>query len=216
MKKLLLAERYPIMMDSIKEILSQIPKTTIICTALEGHHLQNFILVESPDILILDVEQCFTSANTFCKALNKGLSDLAILLVFGDAARVEKKLNYKSGIRGAILKTATAEEFRNAVEKILRRETYTDRDIERAMASSQLFSDPLPIGKKQGTRSIRISRRETEVLQLIVDENTTSEIAGKLFITPCTAEAHRMHLIQKFGVKNTAGLVREAIFRQFV
>lgn len=55
-----------------------------------------------------------------------------------------------------------------------------------------------------------MTRREKEVLQLIMDEYTTREIASKLFISHCTVETHRINLIQKLGVKNTAGMVRVA------
>ncbi|MCR9014596.1 helix-turn-helix transcriptional regulator [Aquiflexum sp. XJ19-11] len=58
-----------------------------------------------------------------------------------------------------------------------------------------------------------LTKREKEILQLIVEEYTTQEIANKLFISFCTVETHRLHLIQKMGVRNTAGLVREAVAR---
>ncbi len=55
-----------------------------------------------------------------------------------------------------------------------------------------------------------ITRREQEVLQLIAFENTTQEIASKLFISPHTAITHRKNLMYKLEVRNTAGLVRRA------
>ncbi|MCP9234666.1 helix-turn-helix transcriptional regulator [Lewinella sp. JB7] len=52
------------------------------------------------------------------------------------------------------------------------------------------------------------------MLELIVQEYTTEEIAGKLFIGRCTVETHRSHLMQKLGARNTAGIVREAMRRE--
>jgi DNA-binding CsgD family transcriptional regulator len=54
----------------------------------------------------------------------------------------------------------------------------------------------------------QISRRETEVLRLIANENTTKEIADRLYISEHTAESHRKSLIRKLKVRNAAGLVR--------
>ena len=55
-----------------------------------------------------------------------------------------------------------------------------------------------------------ITRRETEVLSLIVDEYTTKEIASQLYISYQTASTHRKNLLAKLDVKNSAGLVRKA------
>jgi len=53
-----------------------------------------------------------------------------------------------------------------------------------------------------------VSRREKEVLRLIVQEHTTQEIADKLFISLKTVESHRSSLLGKLDARNSAGLVR--------
>ena len=55
-----------------------------------------------------------------------------------------------------------------------------------------------------------ISTREKEVLQLIAHEHTSKEIANILFISQHTAITHRKKLLEKLGVRNTAGLIRVA------
>jgi len=57
----------------------------------------------------------------------------------------------------------------------------------------------------------KISRREKEVLELIVKEHTTQEIADQLFISLKTVESHRANLLAKLNARNTAGLVRIAM-----
>jgi DNA-binding NarL/FixJ family response regulator len=61
-----------------------------------------------------------------------------------------------------------------------------------------------------------ISPRELEILQLVVQQNTTKEIANKLFITPKTVEAHKSNLLSKTGSKNTVGLVMFAIQHRLI
>ena len=56
----------------------------------------------------------------------------------------------------------------------------------------------------------KLTRREKEILQLIVDEYTTDEIAAKLFVSSTTFISHRKNLMRKLTVKNVAGLVRKA------
>ena len=55
-----------------------------------------------------------------------------------------------------------------------------------------------------------ISAREEQVLQLIALENTTDEIAGKLYISPATVNSHRKNLFSKLQARNSAGLIRIA------
>jgi DNA-binding NarL/FixJ family response regulator len=58
---------------------------------------------------------------------------------------------------------------------------------------------------------IDVSSREKEVLTLICQEYTNTEIAEKLFISPRTVDAHRNNLLSKTGCRNTAGLVLFAV-----
>jgi DNA-binding CsgD family transcriptional regulator len=70
--------------------------------------------------------------------------------------------------------------------------------------------------KKSTTLLPKISRREKEVLQLIVQEHTTQEIATELFISLKTVESHRRSLLTKMNVRNTAGLVRVAVENELI
>jgi len=56
-----------------------------------------------------------------------------------------------------------------------------------------------------------ITRREKEILKLILEENTNQQIADKLFLSLRTVENHRNNLLQKLNAKNTAGLVKIAL-----
>ena len=73
-------------------------------------------------------------------------------------------------------------------------------------------------GKNVSTNPLlpRITRREKEILKLIVDEHTTQEISEKLFISLSTVETHRANLLSKLNVRNTAGLVRVAVEKGLV
>ena len=62
----------------------------------------------------------------------------------------------------------------------------------------------------------KLTRREKEILTLILEELTTVEIAEKLFLSPKTVETHRLNMMQKLNVKNTAGLVKLTISHSLV
>lgn len=58
--------------------------------------------------------------------------------------------------------------------------------------------------------TIKITSRELEVLRMIASENTTTDIASRLHLSPHTIASHRQSIIFKLGVKNTAGLIRRS------
>ena len=60
------------------------------------------------------------------------------------------------------------------------------------------------------TQSIRITKRELEVLQLVAEEYSNKDIAEKLSVTVGTVETHRKHLFYKLGARNMAGLIKRA------
>ncbi|MEM8906827.1 MAG: LuxR C-terminal-related transcriptional regulator, partial [Bacteroidota bacterium] len=70
--------------------------------------------------------------------------------------------------------------------------------------------------KHRQLKHVNLTKRELEILQLICEQFTTSEIAEKLFISPRTVDGHRNNLLEKTGAKNTAGLVVFALENKVV
>ena len=129
----------------------------------------------------------------------------ARILLFGTGDSIpEIKTYFKQGIHAYLPKTACLDDISEALCNISAGKIYLPASLNRSFAS--WITAPI-LKKKRGQE---LTQREKEVLSLIVEEHTTGEIAQKLFISYCTVETHRVNLIQKLGVKNTAGMVRVA------
>lgn len=111
-----------------------------------------------------------------------------------------------AGIFGYFPTQCNTNLIKDALDQISIGNKYIDPKL-----SQFLTQNLLGIGKTTSRKDL-ITKREKQILQLIIEEYTTQEIADKLFISFCTVETHRLHLIQKMGVRNTAGLVREALY----
>lgn len=61
-----------------------------------------------------------------------------------------------------------------------------------------------------------LTKREKQILQLVLKENTSADIAGKLKISQRTVETHRKNILRKTGAKNIVGLVKYAIHNRMV
>jgi DNA-binding NarL/FixJ family response regulator len=115
----------------------------------------------------------------------------------------------EAGATGYILKNSGQEELISAIETILKDENYFSDEVKDAIMQNM-------VQKKTKTHKISgepipLTRREKDVLNLIVQEYTNYEIADKLFISVRTVDAHRRNLLEKTGARNTAGLVKFAI-----
>ncbi|KAB1156339.1 response regulator transcription factor [Flavobacterium luteum] len=103
-----------------------------------------------------------------------------------------------------LLKNTDKKELTEAIKSVIEGNRYLPKKI-----SDILLNDS--IGIQNSNYFIpKLTVREKEILNLIIQEFTTEEIAVKLFVSTKTVESHRSNLIQKLGVKNSAGLVRVA------
>lgn len=181
-----------------------------------NEHITAVRAVENMDRAAALLNECLPDLIWFDGALPEGLQEQAIkqirrlapaskILFFGAGDTIPEIKNYfKHGIHAYLPKTAGADEIDEALAALAADNLYVPASLNRTFTS--WLTDPMR-KKKRGSE---ITQREKEVLSLIVEEHTTSEIAKKLFISYCTVETHRINLIQKLGVKNTAGLVRVA------
>ena len=209
-----LIEAIPLLQEALVRHFESGEQITITTVLSSLENLPQLLETEQPDLLWLDGTTAGVKDNDFIRNLRKKVPATKILL-FGSGETVPEIKNYfKQGIHAYLPKTATASEIRLAIEAVIADNLYVPPSLHYTFTS--WLTDPVR-KKKPGHK---LTQRENEILQLIVDEHTTNEIAKKLFISQCTVETHRVNLIQKLGVKNTAGLVRVAfeagLYRQHI
>lgn len=159
---------------------------------------------KQPDVLLLDINLPDGNGVVACKEVIKKYPTIKIIGLTNYEETGFIKQMIQNGAKGYLLKNTGKEELITAIKSVIKDELYLPETLKQ-----QLFEASL--GQTRKTFIPKISKRELEVLQLIAEEFTTEEIAEKLFVTRKTIEAHRSHLIQKLGVRNTAGLIRVAI-----
>ena len=114
----------------------------------------------------------------------------------------------EAGATGYILKNAGKEEMINAIQTVANGNSYFSSQVSAKLLEQIINPTFSTRNKSEGNI---LTEREMEVLKLIADEYSNPEIAEKLFISVRTVDTHRRNLLDKLGVKNTAGLVKYAI-----
>ncbi len=145
------------------------------------------------------------------KELMSGLIEInsspGVIIVSGssDIGHVNQALN--AGVKGYVTRHVSASELEKAVLTVSKGEQAFSRKITKTIVAH--YANKRHTQTDGVQRSI--TKREKEVLSLIVKGLTSSEIAKRLYISPRTVETHRSNLMQKLDIRNTAGLVRYAL-----
>ncbi len=166
--------------------------------AMNGASCISFLKQQQPDVILMDVNLPDTSGIQLCKEVTKLHPSIRVLGLSTFNQQPIIKSMMENGASGYVLKNATKEELLEAISSVIKGKQYIS--FEAAVALREQTSDT-PI----------ISRREKEVLSLIAEGLTNTEISEKLFISVATVNTHRKSLLEKFNVKNTATLIGKAI-----
>ncbi len=169
--------------------------------------LQNYIRKDGvPAFLLLDINLGNEDGILLCKQLRKQYPDLKIIMLTGLTQATIVKNAIKNGANGFMLKNMQKEELWECLSVVASGETWLHKDLQQILLGSGNSGQSADNGYTP-----KLSRREKEVLELIMQEMTTQEIANSLFISVNTVETHRSGLMSKLGVKNIAGLVKITI-----
>jgi len=203
--KILIVDDHQLVLDGLKLIIDSQEDLEFYGEAHDGQAAYEFVTENEVDIILMDLNMPILNGIEASKKIikSKPSAKILILSMLSDTKLVQKLV--KQGIKGYMLKNSGQDEIVSAINKIMSGQTYFDPHIIDLMMKSSNRSQV----KKEGLCP-SLSRREKEILGLILEEMTSSEIAKKLFIGLGTVESHRRNMISKLGVRNTAGLVKAA------
>src|SRR5258705_8559721 len=163
-----------------------------------------FLKQQQPDVILMDINLPGKSGIDLCKEVKEKYPSVLIigLSTFNQQSFIQKMM--ENGASGYVLKNATQEELAAAVAAVMKGKTYLSDEASQALRKN--ISAEVPV----------LTRREKEVLELIAAGMTNNEIAKKLFVASTTVDTHRKNLLAKFGVKNTASLMKMAVQMQMI
>lgn len=209
MKRILIADDHQLVIDGIELMLSTEPGMQCVAQAKNGIEVLELVKKMPVDLVILDINMPELNGVETCRLLQRDHPEIKVLALsmLKEASLI--KLMLKNGAHGYVLKNAGKEEILHAIDQVFAGHHYYSSEVSEIIMAS-LAGQPAEKDKISSPFP-QLSRREKQVLRLIVDEFTTSEIAEKLNISFGTVETHRRNLLIKLGARNTAGLVRTAL-----
>jgi len=206
--KILIADDHAMFAEGVESLLSSEPDFELCGKAVTAAETLRQVEAHAPDVLLLDINLPDQSGLEVCRQIRHSWPNVKImaLTMFNDESYISAMLNM--GAQGYLLKNTGKVELSNAIRTLAAGKTYFCQEATDTVMRSLMRERTAGTVKE----APKISRREKEVLRLIVDERTTQEIATDLFISEKTVESHRAALLAKLGARNTAGLVKSALF----
>jgi len=201
--KVLIVDDHQMLIDGIKSMLRKEKSIQIVAEAKNGIEALK-IVRSNKDInfIITDISMPEMSGTEFVKVVKSEFPEIKVLVLsmFNDSAIVNEIMNVEA--EGYILKNAGKQELISAIYRIANHGTYYSHEV-----ISELMKN-LKQNKVISENGKSLSPREIEIIKLIVQENTTNQIAEKLFISPRTVDTHRKNILQKTNNKTLVGLIK--------
>lgn len=197
--KVLIVDDHPMVLEGMRSMLAEINFVSISGTAVNAYEAIQQIKASPPDILITDINMPEISGIELTAKVKKEFPEVKVIAMSTFKERSYISQMIQSGASGYLVKSASKEEIEEAILSVHEGKLYMSLDINLSADEKQ------NIGKAPV-----ISSREKEVLELIADGLTNPQIAAKLFISMHTVDSHRKNLLTKFGINNTASLIKLA------
>ncbi len=207
MIQVFIVDDHKMVIEGIELLLKNHESIQVMDSALSGEEALDKLSQITPQVVLLDINMPGMNGIDTCKKMIELQPNIKIIALSMHKESSLIKLMLSSGAKGYVLKNAGQDEIIEAIETVYQGKTYLDDIVNEIIVNSVAKSKK----QKQQSPFPKLSRREKEILELILEEYTTQEIAEKLFISFGTVETHRRNMLIKTGARNTAGLVRIAL-----
>ncbi len=199
--QIVICDDHQIVIDGLKLILEQFDDICVKSSFTHAQELNSYLKQESADVLLLDINMPDLDGISAAKVLAQDHPDLKIIFLSMINQLDMIGVLQQTSAKAYLLKNASPDELYLAIYKVYNGGMYFDDRVIELDPEPPIQTRPKP----------KITKRERDVLRLIVAEHTAPEIAKLLYISTGTVETHRRNLMSKLCVKNTAGLVRECL-----
>lgn len=201
--KLLLADDHPLIRAGFKSLLAKNERFEIVGEAENGEELLALAAQTSPHIILTDISMPGMSGLEALQKLKKSFPAIRCIILTMHEEREYIMNALKAGAEGYLLKNIEWSELEKAIVTVFNGGKFFSPVVANILADSVARPDSYDVGE--------ITPREKEVLERVAQGNSTKQIADMLGISIRTVESHRINMLKKMKVNNTAELIRKAI-----
>ncbi len=205
--RIVLADDHVLVRQGLKSLLER-EQFQVVAEASDGQEAVRASESLHPDIVVIDISMPLLNGIEAVRELGRSCPKTKAILLTQHEEDQYIREALEAGAKGYVLKNQAASDLVHAIQQVSRGQFYLSPGISRAVVEAYRTKADSPADPLTG--------RERQVLQLIAEGKSTKDAASLLGISVKTAESHRMNLMQKLDIHETASLVRYAVRRGLV
>lgn len=208
--KVTIVDDHPMVISGLTNMLQPFKHIHVISHFFNGKDLMEGLLQNMPDVILMDIMMPGIQGPDLTRQVKALYPHIKVLAVTSLDTPGQIRNMMQCGCSGYLLKNTDQHILVAAIEQIFAGEEFIEPALKEQLVQNVLrFKEKNDPGAQ--INKVVLTRREKEILQLVIQENSNQEIADKLSVSLRTVENHRFNLQQKLQVKNMIGLVKVAI-----
>lgn len=208
MIKIILADDHELVRTGLRRLLDDIENFTVLGEADNGHAAVSLVNEFNPDVAILDINMPGLNGIETTEVLRRDFPELKILIVSMHSDEFFPQRLIKAGANGYMTKDSGIKEIAHAITEVMESRSYICTEVVQKLAMVNM-------GDKDASPFKVLSKRELQVLSLMIKGIKVNDISEKLCLSPKTVSTYRYRLFAKLSVQSDIELAKLAMQHGF-
>lgn len=206
---LLLADDHHLVRKGFRALLDELDFVEIVGEAANGKEVISLLRNGArPQVVLLDYEMPLMNGLEVMEVIKRDYFGMKVIMLTMLQSKELVQEAVEKGVSGFLFKNTSLDELSSAIQRVVTGGTYFSSEV----ALTLLKTAPTP----EAPLLAQLSEREIEILKLVANGLSSTEIGRQLFISPRTVDTHRNNIIHKLEVPGIAGLVQFALRHKLI
>jgi len=205
--RILLVDDHQMMRDGLRSILDLEDDLDVVGEAGNGYEAIEMARTRRPDVVVMDIGMKNLNGIDATRQIKAEDPKAKVVALSTHSDESYVLGMFKAGASGYVLKDAAVEEMRRAIRAVAAGHHYLSPEIAGSVVAAHVRGP----SEDSASPSATLAPRERQILQLLAEGDSSSEIARKLHIATTTVDSHRRNIMKKLDLHSVAELTKYAI-----